>query len=94
MIVTLSLVYVTSPVISRIRNVWDSGLQPLNYKKRTVTAFDGPRQPASSQGTKIKLKNTIWGFVPISAESPDLTLRLCPVRSSEIMTPNINDTFE
>ncbi len=33
------------------------------------------------------------GFVPISAESPDLALRLCPIRSSEIIIPNINDTL-
>jgi hypothetical protein len=32
------------------------------------------------------------GFVPISAESPDLALRLCPVRSSKIRNTNIKDT--
>ena len=32
--------------------------------------------------------------LPISAESPDLELRLCPVRPSEIMNSNINDTVE
>ncbi|MHA2728786.1 hypothetical protein [Vibrio campbellii] len=34
------------------------------------------------------------GHYPISAESPDLELRLCPVRPSEIMNSNINDTVE
>lgn len=32
--------------------------------------------------------------MPISAISPDLALRLCPVRYSKIMNTNIKDTAE
>lgn len=35
----------------------------------------------------------IRGFAPISAESPDLALRLCLIRSSGFMTLNISDTI-
>lgn len=70
--------------------------EPSDINAVAVNYFVNPAGVLSFGGVTCSSITTasVRGFVPISAESPDLALRLCPVRSSEIMTPNINDTFE
>ncbi|CAH1600741.1 hypothetical protein THF1C08_600014 [Vibrio jasicida] len=43
MIVTLSLVYVTGPVIAGIRKIWDSGVEPQNNKEQYETKYESHR---------------------------------------------------